>query len=75
MPDIMTQQFEKFAHQHPAQEYGEAQRPCVVTPSYRACVVEIQKQAIPDESPLQQRRLIDGVRAPGLLSAVHISFP
>ena len=70
----MTQQFEKFAHQHPAEEYAKAQHPCVVTPSYRTGVIEIQEQDIPDESPMQQGRLINSVRAPWLLSAYDISF-
>ena len=74
MPYVMTQQFEKFAHQHPAQEYGEAQRPCLVAPGECTCAIEIHKHAIPDEGPLQQSRLIDGVRAPWLLSAFDISF-
>ena len=71
---VVTQQFEKFAHQHPAQECGEAQHPCLVTPSYRACAIEIWEQAIPDKCPLQQCRLMDGVGAPWLLPALIISF-
>lgn len=53
VPHVMPQQFDEFAHQHPAQECGKAQHPCVVTPSYCTGVIEIQKQEIPDKSPLQ----------------------
>ena len=70
----MTQQFEKLAHQNPAQEDGEAQHSCIMIPSDRAFVIEIQKKAIPNKGPLQQCRLIDGVRTPWLLSAIDISF-
>lgn len=74
MPYVVTQQFEEFAHQHPAQKYAEAQNLCVVTPSYRAGVIEIQKHTITEKGPLQQCRLVDGIRAPWLLSAFDISF-
>jgi hypothetical protein len=70
----MAQQLQELAHQHPGQEGEKACRSSFCAPVFGTLVVEIDKDAIPDECPLDDRRLVDSVCTPRLLSAPMISI-